>query len=118
MFKEINNQPDHIREIFMWLCVVIVFSSIALVGFRQTEKRLVALVNPEAQEKNKEKATKFTARISESPLGDISIYFKDLKAAITDIFNINFSRTLEEGNAGGQDKVEISPALLPLAGEK
>ena len=46
LLQEIRNQPEHIRHIMMWLCVVITFSLVALVWFRTTEARLVAMLHP------------------------------------------------------------------------
>ena len=48
---EIKQQPEHIRKAFMWVLVVITFSVVGFVGFRNTEQRFVALLNPgQAQE--------------------------------------------------------------------
>lgn len=46
ILQEIRNQPEHIRHIMMWLCVVTTFSFVALVWFRTTEARLVAMLHP------------------------------------------------------------------------
>lgn len=46
LLEEIRNQPEHIRHVMMWLCVVTTFSFVALVWFRTTETRLVAMLHP------------------------------------------------------------------------
>ncbi len=46
LLNEIRSQPEHIRHIMMWLCVVTTFSLVALVWFRTTEARLVAMLHP------------------------------------------------------------------------
>lgn len=112
MLKEIRKQPEHIREIFMWLCVTIVFSFVLLSGFRQTEKRLIALVNPESQENTSQLANKKET----SPLAVLGSYFSELKANIADVFNFNFSQSAQVKKVSSEK--EIPPALLPLAGDK
>ena len=85
IWQEIKSQPAHIREIFMWTCVVITFSVIGLAWFRSTTNQFLALVNPKefgqsrilAEEKNKE----------QSPLATILVPIKDLKASILEIFS-------------------------------
>ena len=113
MLKEIQKQPEHIREIFMWLCVTIVFSFVLLTGFRQTEERLVALVNPKLQENTSQLANKKET----SPFAVLGGYIGELRASITDIFNFNFSQSAQEVKNVNSEK-EIPPALLPLAGDK
>ncbi len=46
LLQEIRQQPEHIRHIMMWLCVVTIFSLVALVWFRTTQQRLVAMLHP------------------------------------------------------------------------
>ena len=113
MLKEIRKQPEHIREIFMWLCVTIVFSFVLLTGFRQTEERLVALVNPELQEDTNQLADKKEA----SPLAVLGGYIGDLRASIADIFNFNFSQSAQEVKKVSEEK-EIRRGLLALAGDR
>lgn len=114
MLKEIRKQPEHIREIFMWLCVVIVFSFVILAGFRQTNERLVALVNPEAAE---ELQSQIVKNKQQSPLSSLAGYLGDLRASITDVFSLNFSDSVQEIK---KNKVsnKNSGALLPLVGDK
>lgn len=46
MLKEIRKQPEHIRLLFMWLSVIIVFSAISYVWFADFQDHLVAMINP------------------------------------------------------------------------
>ena len=46
LLEEIRQQPEHIRHIMMWLCVVTTFSLVALVWFRTTQTLLVAMLHP------------------------------------------------------------------------
>ncbi len=46
LLQEIRSQPEHIRHIMMWLCVVTSFSLVALVWFRSTQARFVAMLHP------------------------------------------------------------------------
>lgn len=110
MLKEIRRQPEHIREIFMWLCVVIVFSFVVLAGFRQTNEKLVALVNPEIAEETR---VQIVQNKQQSPLQSIAGYLGDLRASITDVFSLNFSNSVQEIE---KDKIddENPGALLPL----
>ena len=47
LFKEIKQQPEHIREIFMWLSVFIIFSLIGFVWFKSFQEKMIVLLNPE-----------------------------------------------------------------------
>jgi hypothetical protein len=52
ILNEIREQPESIREIFMWVMVVITFSVIGFFTFRSTINRFAALVNPDAYKTN------------------------------------------------------------------
>lgn len=114
MLKEIRRQPEHIREIFMWLCVVIVFSFVILAGFRQTNEKLVALINPEITE---EAEMYIAQKKPQSPLESLAGYLGDLRASITDVFSFNFSNSVQEIE---KDKIddENPGALLPVVGDR
>ena len=45
ILDEIRSQPEHIRHIFMWLCVVISFSLVVVVWFKSTQSKFVALLH-------------------------------------------------------------------------
>lgn len=114
MIKQIQKQPEHIREFMMWLCVVIVFSFVVLAGFRQTNERLAILVNPEIAEENE---TQIAKNEPQSPLGALAGYLGDLRASIADVFSFNFSNSVQEIE---REKVELGDpgALLPLVGDR
>ncbi len=115
LLKEIKKQPEHIREVFMWLCVVIVFSFVLLAGLRQTEKNLIALVNPEKI--GAETPSRLVKKNVKSPLSALGSYFSELRASIADVFNFKFGQSVREIEKD-KTKPEIPPALLPLSGSK
>lgn len=112
IIKEINKQPEHIRELFMWLCVVIVFSIIFMTGIRETNKKIAALVNPQIIEETSSAVAKENVN---SPLAFVASYLGELKAGITDIFS--FSQPVQELE-NKKTETQISPALLPLSEDK
>ena len=112
LFKEIQGQPEHIKEVFVWLCAIIVFSVVLLAGFRQTEEKLVALINPEVFKGEETFIAKEESKLP-SPLASFGEYFKSLRASVTDIFN--FKGGTNEVEVKNDIKSDIPPALLPLA---
>ena len=46
LIQEIRKQPLYIRHIFMWTMVVITFSVVGFLWYRETENNFVALLNP------------------------------------------------------------------------
>jgi|SRR3989344_8212024 len=119
LLEEIRNQPEHIRHIFMWLCVVITFSLVGFVWFRQTTKQFVALMNPQAEqervlaEKEKEEAERQANAGQPSPFASILDMFGGLRANISELLagpeknvtNLKPSRIQET----------IPPQKLPIA---
>ena len=100
LLQEIRNQPEHIRHIMMWLCVVTSFSVVALVWFRTTQARLVAMLNsPERLEapaadrfadrdlrKIEEERILAAREESPSPLASIRNSFNLLRASLGELF--------------------------------
>ena len=121
LLEEIRSQPAHIREIFMWSCVVIVFSMVGFVWFKQTTKQFVALMHPEeAQERalaekegvgSTELATGQSKLLS--PFATILNAVSDLRANISELLmgpesmDINIQPLAPEK--------EIPPQRLPLS---
>lgn len=112
MLKEIRNQPPHIRAIFMWLSVFIVFSLVIFVWLQGFQQRLTFLLNP---------SEKGEAAKQESPFAAIGGSFNDLRATIFDLFGLA-SRTKEEidvrDNLEERTGEKIQPRLLPLSKDK
>lgn len=113
LLNEIRNQPEHVRHIFMWLCVVITFSVIGFIWFRSTSRQFVALMHPEqAQEralaeKNKPKQP--------SPFATILGAWGNLRANISELF-VGPKSSLEINNGAPRtNKVELPPQKLPLS---
>src|SRR3989344_4667277 len=99
LLQEIRSQPEHIRHIMMWLCVVTSFSLVALVWFRSTQARFVAMLNP-AERLEEPAADRFADRDfrkleedrilaskeeSSSPLASIINSFSILRASIGEL---------------------------------
>jgi len=118
ILDEIKQQPPHIREIFMWVCVVITFSVIGFAWFRTTARQFAALVNPEnvqtraLAEKNENQ--------TESPFATLFISLKDLGANIFELFDFkgearNFEIQKTQRIEAGET---IQPQKLPLSEDR
>jgi cytosine/uracil/thiamine/allantoin permease len=114
LLKEIREQPEYIRHIFMWTCVIIVFSIIGFVWFKNTEKRFVALLNPSETQQERALAEK-TKTQPPSPFATIFNAWENLKANISELilgkqveFNVN-------NNKGGLEEEQLPPQKLPLS---
>ena len=114
LLKEIREQPEHIRHVFMWVLVVITFSVVGFVWFRNTEKRFVALLNPEQAQADRALAEK-TKASTPSPFATIFNAWNDLRANISELilgrqseFNVN------NGGVGPKEE-PLPPQRLPLS---
>lgn len=108
MLREIRQQPPHIRALFMWLSVFIVFSLVVFVWFKSFEQKLAYLINSD-----KESETQTT---QESPFSVIGTSFNDLRATILDLFGL--ARGTKEETKVIDDlekRFKIEPKLLPVA---
>jgi len=113
ILEEIKEQPPHIREIFMWVCVVMTFSVIGFSWFRSTTKQFVALVNPEQARQDQMLAQ--NAPKSSSPFATISKSFDSLKASLAELFNFaGKTNNIQIEN----DQPRVEPNLLPLSGNR
>ena len=114
ILHEIKQQPEHIRKAFMWVLVVITFSVVGFVWFRNTEKRFVALLNPEQAQESRALAEKTKAQ-TPSPFATIFSSWDDLKANISELFlgrQSNFS--VDNGRTGPKEE-PLPPQKLPLS---
>lgn len=111
ILDEIRNQPEHIRHIFMWLCVVITFSVVGFVWFRSTSRQFVALMNPKAEqerilaEKNKPKQP--------SPFATIFSAWDNLRANISELF-VGPKSNLEINNGITNPEKPVPAQRLPI----
>ena len=109
MLNEIRRQRLHIRAIFMWLSVFIVFSLVIFVWLQGFQQRLTFLLNPSEEQEIVEQ---------ESPFASIGKSFNDLRATIFDLFGLA-SRVKEEikvrSNLEERVGGKIKPRLLPLS---
>lgn len=118
ILEEIREQPPHIRELFMWVCVVITFSIIGFAWFRSTTKQFVALLHPEQIEQNQALAKAKENKVT--PFATIFSSIKDLTANIGELFNLakkanNFEI---QGKTSTNNEKPVQPRRLPLSGNK
>jgi hypothetical protein len=118
ILDEIRRQPDHIREVFMWVFVVIIFSVVGFAWFRSTEKQFVALLNPDQAQEQRILAEKNKAKEGPSPFAMIGNSFSGLKASIAELFLGIKSNDFEIRNEGAGPTVSVPPQELPISGEK
>ena len=110
MLKEIRRQPEHIRALFMWLSVFIVFSLVIFIWANSFQQKLVLLLNPPEEEVLAEE---------ESPFAVIAKSATDLKATILDLFGlVRGTRNETEVINSLEERFEIGPNLLPLSEDK
>ncbi len=111
---EIKQQPEHIRKAFMWVLVVITFSVVGFVGFRNTEQRFVALLNPGQAQEERALAEK-TKIQTPSPFATIFNVWNGLKANISELI-LGRQSEFNVGNGGTGPKEEpLPPQKLPLS---
>lgn len=119
ILEEIRQQPQHIREVFMWTCVVIVFSVIGFVWFRQTTRQFVALLHPEeakerALAEGKERTLRQAQGKQPSPFATIFDSVSGLRANLSEL--LGGSKPLNVNNGNGQTTLEeVPPQKLPIS---
>jgi len=110
MLKEIRKQPEHIRSIFMWLSVFIVFSLVVFVWLNSFQQKLAFLLDPEKEEETAEQS---------SPLTVLGRGLGDLKATVFDLFGLASGKKNEfEFKNDLEKRFDIEPRLLPLSEDK
>ena len=115
LLQEIRNQPPHIREIFMWLCVVISFSVVSFFWFQSTAKEFVALVNPEKAEASRALAQQ-NQKVQPSLLGNIGSTLITAKAGFYQLFSLDAGGTIKFSNFYHKDLVP--PRLFPTSKDR
>lgn len=114
LLQEIKEQPEHIRHVFMWVCVVIVFSVVGFVWFKSTEKKFVALLNPEQAQESQALAEKAKTQ-TPSPFATIFSSWGELKANISELF-LGKQASFDVNNSGVKPTEEpLPPQKLPLS---
>ena len=112
LLDEIRQQPEHIRHIFMWTMVVITFSVVGFVWFRQTTSQFVALLHPEeAQEralaeKNQPKKP--------SPFATIFATMGDLRANISELL-AGPKQGMDITNSQSVPEEQVPPQKFPIS---
>jgi len=121
MLKEIRQQPEHIRAIFMWLSVFIVFSLVIFVWLNSFQQKLALLLNSEEKTETAKQSRSSDDRGSsiksgESPLAVISSGFNDLRATIIDLFGLASGQKNQiEVIDNLEKRFKVEPKLLPLS---
>ena len=111
---EINQQPEHIRKAFMWVLVVITFSVVGFVWFRNTEQRFVARLNPEQAEVERALAEK-TKTQTPSPFATIFNAWNDLRTNISELILGRQSEFNVNNDGAGPKEEPLPPQKLPLS---
>lgn len=120
LLDEIRQQPEHIRHVMMWLCVVIVFSLVGFVWFKSTQEKFVAMLHPEEFKQRQEQ--RILAREGQvgSPLAGLWDSWGVLRASISELIKgeaTNLILIREEKELKSQK--ESSPSRpLPLSEDK
>ncbi len=115
VLDEIRQQPEHIRHVFMWTMVVITFSVVGFVWFRQTTKQFVALLHPEEAEvralaeKNQPKQP--------LPFATIFATMDDLRANISELL-AGPKQSVDVNNGQSAPEEQLPPQTLPLSEDK
>ncbi len=114
ILHEIKQQPEHIRKAFMWVLVVITFSIVGFVWFRNTEKRFVALLNPERAQEERALAEKTKAQTI-LPFATIFNAWSNLRANISELILGKQSEfSVDNGKIGTREE-PLPPQKLPLS---
>lgn len=112
LWQEIKEQPDHIREIFMWVCVVAIFSVVGFSWFKSTASDFVALVNPSSVQTDQSALAKDSGQ---SPFATIFSAFGGLKASMAELFD--FAKKTSDIQIRNE-LPQVEPNLLPLSGDR
>ena len=120
MLKEIQKQPEHIRELIMWLSVAIVFSGVIYFWFGGFQSNLVALLNPEAPAKeNSDSQLASTGQASaNSPLIEIKEGIKNFGASLWGLFDfLNEDKETKKEILDNHQKTPVQNRknLLPIS---
>lgn len=115
LLSEIRKQPEHIRHIMMWLCVMIVFSLTGFVWFKSTQQKFVAMLHPE-EFKQLTEQKRLAQDGKESPLADLWDSFSVLRASIGELIQGEVADLVKEKKAVLPKP--ILPRALPLSEDK
>lgn len=120
LLEEIRNQPAHIREVFMWLCVIITFSVVSFFWFQSTAKEFVAIVNPQQAEQDRVLAEKNNSE-QQSVLATIGQSAGNLKASIAELLGFateGSGNVLEFTGEQTYRSNPVPPNLFPVSKDK
>lgn len=134
LLEEIRSQPEHIRHIMMWLCVITSFSLVALVWFRSTQARFVAMLNPperleapaadrfadrDLRKTEEERILAAKEENSPSPLASIRNSFGLLRASLGELLGSSQEEILRSGEGQTLKNPSLNQTKgFPLSGDK
>lgn len=117
LLQEIRKQPEHIRHIFMWLCVVIVFSMVSFVWFRSTQQTFVAMLHPEEVRQLKEQ-NRLAQEAGRSPLANLWSSWGLLRASLAELVTGPSLDLVNKEEAAPDQSQTVPTRSLPLSGNK
>ena len=112
ILKNLQEQPQHIREIMFGLCVVITVSLVGAVWFNDFQNDMYALLNPEEVQQEKFLAQKN----SESLFGVLGKTFGDISSVMTGFWGSSGSG--DGAKTEVENKTSDRVYLLPLSEER
>lgn len=119
VFHEIRKQPDHIREIFMWLSVVITTSIVGYVWIGSVSRDITALANPGQTEQRTYAQKDGKAQTTASLFGNFGQSVSGLTATISELIGVR-ANTSSGAKISSDSKVPpvVAPQLFPTTQDK
>lgn len=112
MLKDIQSQPQYVREIMFGLSVITTVSLVGMIWFHSFQKDMYALLNPEEMN-----TQKFIAQENQKSLfGNLSGTFSDLGAALSGI--LGSDKPAAQKQIGVEKASTDKVYLLPLSERK
>lgn len=102
LLDEIRAQPTSIRHLFMWTCVVIVFSFVGYWYLRETKSDIIALANPSASP-----VPGTPDDSTGSPFAAIGKSWKSLRASISELIQ-------GDKKSASQSRAQDRPTQSPI----
>ncbi|MDP3954646.1 MAG: hypothetical protein Q8Q06_04530 [bacterium] len=108
ILKEIHGQPEHVRAVFMWTSVVIVFSFVVFGWVSSTNDKIYALINPEeaAQERVLAEAEKANQPSLFAAIGNSLAGLKDNVLGLIGVEDL--------GKSFSNNQPDVEPQKLPV----
>ncbi|HWA64596.1 MAG TPA: hypothetical protein VG866_01985 [Candidatus Paceibacterota bacterium] len=108
LIRDIRNQPDHVRELLVLLCTVVVGAGIGMIWFHSFKQDVYALLNPQPEQSDDRSFASDTTSL----FGYIGKAFSQSKAQIENFIAGSDSKEPATSQESGQ------PHALPVTGNK